>query len=88
MAQILVRDGENLDKALRRFKKKVEASGILKDIRGREHYLKPSIRKKRSSALRLSVVVAPQCEPHNVSNNTSSLVNTKFIGHRYGCVGL
>lgn len=46
MTQVLVRDGEPVEKALRRFKKKVEAAGILKDVRRREFYLKPSIRKK------------------------------------------
>jgi small subunit ribosomal protein S21 len=42
----MVREGEPVEKALRRFKKKVEAAGILKDVRRREFYLKPSIRKK------------------------------------------
>jgi small subunit ribosomal protein S21 len=46
VTQVLVRDGEPVEKALRRFKKKVEAAGILKDVRRREYYLKPSIRKK------------------------------------------
>jgi len=46
MTRVVVRDGEPLEKALRRFKKKVEAAGVLKDVRKREHYLKPSIRKK------------------------------------------
>jgi small subunit ribosomal protein S21 len=46
VTQVLVRDGEPIEKALRRFKKKVEAAGILKDVRRREYYLKPSIRKK------------------------------------------
>ena len=46
MTQVMVRDGEPVEKALRRFKKKVEAAGILKDVRRREYYLKPSIRKK------------------------------------------
>ena len=46
MTQVQLRDGESVDKALRRFKKKVEAAGILKDIRKREFYVKPSIRKK------------------------------------------
>ena len=46
MAHVLVRDGENVEKAMRRFKKKVEAAGILKDARKREHYVKPSVRKK------------------------------------------
>jgi small subunit ribosomal protein S21 len=46
VTQVIVRDGEPVEKALRRFKKKVEAAGILKDVRRREYYLKPSIRKK------------------------------------------
>jgi len=46
VTQVMVRDGEPVEKALRRFKKKVEAAGILKDVRRREFYLKPSIRKK------------------------------------------
>ena len=46
MAEIQVKDGETVEKALRRFKKKVESAGILKDVRRHEFYLKPSIRKK------------------------------------------
>ena len=46
MTQVMVRDDKPVEKALRRFKKKVEAAGILKDVRRREYYLKPSIRKK------------------------------------------
>lgn len=46
MAKVTVREGEPFEKALKRFKKKVEAAGILKEVRRREHYLKPSIRRK------------------------------------------
>ena len=46
MAKVIVKEDEPFEKALKRFKKKVEAAGILKDVRRREHYLKPSIRKK------------------------------------------
>ncbi len=46
MTKIIVKEGEPLERALKRFKKKVEAAGIIKDVRRREHYLKPSIRKK------------------------------------------
>jgi small subunit ribosomal protein S21 len=46
VAKVVVKEGEPFEKALKRFKKKVEAAGILKDVRRREHYLKPSIRKK------------------------------------------
>ena len=46
MTKVIVKEGESLERALKRFKKKVEAAGIIKDVRRREHYLKPSIRKK------------------------------------------
>jgi small subunit ribosomal protein S21 len=36
-----------LEKALRRLKKKIEREGILKAIRARKHYEKPSVKKKR-----------------------------------------
>ena len=46
MAKVIVKDGEALEKALKRFKKKAEAAGILKDVRKREHFVKPSVRRK------------------------------------------
>lgn len=49
MTKVLVREGEHIDRALKRFKRKVEQAGILKEVRKREHYLKPSIKKKLKS---------------------------------------
>ena len=49
MTFVVAREGEHIDKLLRRFKKKVETAGILKDARRREHYEKPSIKRKRKS---------------------------------------
>ena len=46
MARVGVRDGEPIERALKRFKRKVEQAGILKEVRKREHYLKPSVKKK------------------------------------------
>ena len=47
---VLVQDG-NVEKALRKFKKKVQNSGILNDLREREFYIKPTTaRKLRHSA--------------------------------------
>ena len=40
-----VNDG-NVEKALRKFKKKIQASGLLNDLRDREHYIKPTTRRK------------------------------------------
>ncbi|MBR3879117.1 MAG: 30S ribosomal protein S21 [Clostridia bacterium] len=53
MAEVKVKDGESLDSALRRFKRQCARSGILTELRKREHYEKPSVkRKKKSEAAR------------------------------------
>ena len=43
---VLVKDG-NVERALRKFKKKVAESGILQDLRDREFYEKPTTERKR-----------------------------------------
>ncbi len=53
MAEIKVREGESLDSALRRFKRQTSRDGTLAELRKREHYEKPSVkRKKKSEAAR------------------------------------
>lgn len=49
MTTVRVKDGENIDSALKRFKKATEKAGILSEIRKREHYEKPSVKKKKKS---------------------------------------
>ena len=46
---VLVQDG-NVERALRKFKKKIAASGLLNDLRDREHYVKPTTQKKLKAA--------------------------------------
>ena len=53
MSEIKVKEGESLDSALRRFKRSCAKSGVLAEVRQREHYEKPSVkRKKKSEAAR------------------------------------
>ena len=53
MAEIKIKDNESLDSALRRFKRQCAKSGVLTELRKREHYEKPSVkRKKKSEAAR------------------------------------
>ncbi|MCL4424123.1 MAG: 30S ribosomal protein S21 [Firmicutes bacterium] len=49
MAEIRVGKNESLDNALRRFKKQVQRTGVLAEVRKREHYEKPSVRRKKKS---------------------------------------
>jgi small subunit ribosomal protein S21 len=52
MAEIVVGDHESFESALRRFNKKVQADGILAEARRREHYEKPSVKRKKKEAAR------------------------------------
>lgn len=49
MAEIRVKDNESLDSALRRFKRSCARSGVLAEVRKREHYEKPSVKRKKKS---------------------------------------
>lgn len=51
MVGITVHENENIDRALRRFKKKYERSGVLKEFKKRAFYTKPSV-EKRSELLK------------------------------------
>ena len=53
MAEVRVKENESLDSGLRRFKRQCARSGVLSELRKREHYEKPSVkRKKKSEAAR------------------------------------
>jgi small subunit ribosomal protein S21 len=49
MPEVRVGDNESIESALKRFKKKIQKAGILSEIKRRERYEKPSIKKKRKS---------------------------------------
>jgi small subunit ribosomal protein S21 len=50
MPVIKVKDNESFEQAMKRFKKTVEKAGTLTELRRREYYDKPSIRKKKKAA--------------------------------------
>lgn len=50
MPGIRVKEGESFERALRRFKKHCERAGILGEVRKREHYEKPSVKRKKKAA--------------------------------------
>jgi small subunit ribosomal protein S21 len=49
MSEVKVGKGETLDQALRRFKRQCQRAGVLSEVRKREHYEKPSVRRKKKS---------------------------------------
>lgn len=50
MPVVKIKDNESFEQAMRRFKKQCEKAGILSELRRREYYDKPSIRKKKKAA--------------------------------------
>ena len=53
VSEVRVKENESLDSALKRFKRSCAKSGVLAEVRKREHYEKPSVkRKKKSEAAR------------------------------------
>ena len=49
MVEIHLRDKESLERALRRFKKKWERAGVLRELRARSFYIKPSDEKREAT---------------------------------------
>jgi small subunit ribosomal protein S21 len=49
LSEVHVGKNETLDSALRRFKRSLQKAGVLAEVRKREHYLKPSVKKKKKS---------------------------------------
>ncbi len=50
MPEVKLRQGETIDEALRRFKRECERAGIMQEIKKRDHYESPSVRKKKKAA--------------------------------------
>ncbi len=51
MAEVVVNDGETVESALRRFKRKVQQEDIIKEIKRHSYYLKPGEKKRVKQAL-------------------------------------
>ena len=51
MAEIRIQDGESIESALRRFKRRVQQEDIIKDIKKRSFYLKPGDKRRAKQAL-------------------------------------
>jgi small subunit ribosomal protein S21 len=49
MTGVRVRENESIESAIRRFKKLCEKAGILAELRKREHYEKPSVKRKKKA---------------------------------------
>ena len=53
MLIIPIKEGENIEKALKKYKKKYEKTGVMKELRGRKEFEKPSV-SRRQEVIRAS----------------------------------
>ena len=47
MIVVPVKEGENIEKALKKFKRKFEKTGVVKELRSRQAFIKPSVAKRK-----------------------------------------
>lgn len=52
MSEVKIGENDSFETALKRFNRKIQQDGILAEARRREHYEKPSVRRKRKEAAR------------------------------------
>lgn len=57
MSEVKVGDHESFETALKRFNRKIQQDGILAEARRREHYEKPSVKRKRKEAAKRRKIV-------------------------------
>ena len=76
MSEIRVGENESLESALRRFKRKCARAGVMAEIRKREHYEKPSVKRKKKAepgtriAARFSLVIWRTASSRNHSGTS------------------
>ena len=49
MIVVPLKEGENIEKALKKFKRKFEKTGVVKELRRRQAFIKPSVEKRKQN---------------------------------------
>ena len=62
MIIVPVKEGENIDRALKKFKRKFEKTGVIRELRARQAFVKPSVRRREEIKKAIYVQQLPQKE--------------------------
>ena len=62
MIVVPLKEGENIEKALKKFKRKFEKTGVVKELRNRQAFEKPSVAKRKQTMRAVYVQQLPQVE--------------------------
>lgn len=65
MIIVPVKDGENIERALKKFKRKFEKTGVLKELRSRQQFDKPSVKKRLKMERAIYVQQLRDAEEYN-----------------------
>ena len=65
MIIVPVKEGESIDRALKRYKRKYEKTGVVKELRARQKFTKPSIIKREQKMKAIYVQQLRQAEENN-----------------------
>ena len=63
MLVVQVKEGEAIDRALKRYKRKFDRTGTLRQLRGRQQFIKPSVRRRKE------VIKAAYIQQKNISED-------------------
>jgi len=62
MIVVPIKEGENIEKALKKFKRKFEKTGVVKELRSRQAFIKPSVVKRKQKSKAIYVLQLQQVE--------------------------
>jgi len=62
MIVVPVKEGENIEKALKKFKRKFEKTGVVKELRSRQAFIKPSVEKRKTKIKAIYIQQLQQIE--------------------------
>ena len=62
MIVVPLKEGENIEKALKKFKRKFEKTGVVKELRSRQGFIKPSVEKRKQTMRAVYVQQLQQVE--------------------------
>ena len=82
MAEVVIQEGESLENALRRFKRKVQQEDIIKEIKKHSFYMKPGEKRRRSRPYRASV-----CARSSDASRTRHYQTLGYFQSSFGAAG-
>ena len=78
MIVVPLKEGENIEKALKKFKRKFEKTGIVKELRNRQAFEKPSV-EKRKQQMHVSQVLIPTEKTFTVRNGKKVMKERSYL---------